>query len=112
MTREDSKKIQVAIDQDLSDLIPGFLDNRRQDLGQIREALGTGNFDDIRRIGHSMKGSGGGYGFEQISQLGQRIENAALDRDTGGIEQAANDLAFFLEQVEVVYVQDPEENTP
>jgi len=110
MTQEDSKKIPVAIDQELSDLIPAFLDNRHKDLSRIRQALDLKNFSTLRQIGHSMKGSGGGYGFEKLSQLGQALEQAALDSNGRAAAQAADDLDNYLTRLEVVYVPDPEDN--
>ena len=36
--------IVVKIDPDLEDLIPGFLDNRRADVGKLRDLLKAQNF--------------------------------------------------------------------
>ncbi|MDH3257475.1 MAG: hypothetical protein OEM27_07640, partial [Nitrospinota bacterium] len=58
-----SEKIRVRIDRDLQDLIPEYLKNRGKDLLAYRQALEEGDFDSIAVLGHSMKGSGGGYGF-------------------------------------------------
>jgi len=39
----DAPAIVVHVDQDLQDLIPEFLDNRRGDVAAIRGALATGD---------------------------------------------------------------------
>ena len=49
-------------DNDLADLIPGFLENRHKDVA-IQEAIEQGNYETIRVLGHTMKGAGGGYGL-------------------------------------------------
>jgi HPt (histidine-containing phosphotransfer) domain-containing protein len=58
----DAEVIVIHADKDLEDLIPEFLDNRRSDVESIRGALANDDYETIRVLGHSMKGSGGGYG--------------------------------------------------
>ncbi|UCD12417.1 MAG: Hpt domain-containing protein [Nitrospinaceae bacterium] len=96
-------KIVVRIDSDLEELIPGYLENRRKDLHAIREALGREDFDTSQRLGHTMKGSGGGYGFDAISAIGMAIEEASKKRSAEKVQCAVGELADFLDRVEVVY---------
>lgn len=95
-------RIPVVIDPDLADLVPGFLNNRRRDVEKLRALLETGNFTDIRMIGHSMKGAGGGYGFDPITDIGAAIERAALAADSVTIEQGIAQLADYLSRIDVV----------
>ena len=98
-----SGKIRIRIDPDLQDLIPDYLDNRGKDLLVYQQALEEDDFDSICVLGHSMKGSGGGYGFNELSNIGRAFEKAAKNRDKESIHQSINDLADFLENLEVVY---------
>ena len=98
-----SEKIQVSIDPDLEDLIPGFLENRLKDVDKIKEALTAGDSETLRSIGHSLKGVGGGYGFDRISELGAEIEVFAKAGDFESINSRVDDFADYLEHVEVVY---------
>ncbi|MGR8949637.1 MAG: Hpt domain-containing protein [Gammaproteobacteria bacterium] len=98
--------IVIKIDPDLEDLIPGFLDNRRADVVKLRNLNASNNFSDIRIIGHSMKGAGGGYGFDEITTIGDLIEKAALANDASKIEEQTAKLADYLARVETV--PDPE----
>lgn len=95
-------RIRVAIEPDLVELIPGYLHNRNQDVLRLREAVAEADYDRIRLLGHSMKGSGGGYGFDAITDLGGRIEHAAQGRDEGAILAATAELEDYLRRVEVV----------
>ncbi|MCC6707423.1 MAG: Hpt domain-containing protein [Gammaproteobacteria bacterium] len=95
-------RIPVVIDPDLADLVPGFLNNRRRDVEKLRAQLEAGNFADIRMIGHSMKGAGGGYGFDPITDIGAAIERAALAADSATIEQGIAQLADYLSRIDVV----------
>jgi len=95
--------VQVTVDKDLEDLIPGFLANRQRDIEKVEAQLANGDFDGIRIVGHSMKGSGGGYGFPFITEIGARLERAAIARDVDIIRNAISELRHYLAQVEIVY---------
>jgi HPt (histidine-containing phosphotransfer) domain-containing protein len=92
----------VLVSSELRELIPGFLANRRLDIAQLREALARGDFDAARRIGHSLRGAGGGYGFPEITRLGAEIEARAKARgpDLPGVVDA---LADYLDGVDVIF---------
>jgi Hpt domain len=95
-------RIAVTIDPDLAELVPGFLNNRRRDVDKLTTLLEAGNFADIRMIGHSMKGAGGGYGFDPITDIGDIIERAALAADSAVIRASIERLADYLARVDVV----------
>lgn len=95
-------KIQIHVDPDLADLIPGFLDKRRKDTVALLTALDDGEFETVRILGHSMKGSGGGYGFDAISEIGAALEQAAKGKNTDEIRQQVSDLSGYLDRVEVM----------
>jgi HPt (histidine-containing phosphotransfer) domain-containing protein len=97
-----SNKIIVHVDPDLEDLIPGFLNNRAKDVESIRALLDSDDLDQIRILGHSMKGAGGGYGFDRITEIGDVIETAALAGDVSVIRDANEQLADYLARVEPV----------
>ncbi len=96
-------RIIIRADRDLEDLIPGFLDNRRQDIATIKNLLVSGDFDAIARLGHDMKGSGKGYGFDDITRLGMHIEQYAKEKNTAGIGKQLRALGGYLDRVEVRY---------
>ena len=98
-----SEKIRVHIDSDLRDLIPDYLKNREKDLLVYQQALEEENFDTIAILGHTMKGSGGGYGFNDLSDIGRAIEKAAKNKDKKSVRQSINDLTDYLNKLEIVY---------
>ena len=97
-------EIIVEIDEDLEDLIPGFLGNRRKDITALKTALAEANFDAAREIGHALKGAGGGYGFHAISETGRAIEDAGRTHDPARLKAGIEDLADFLARVRAVFV--------
>ena len=96
-------KIVVIVDVDLEDLIPGFLENRKKELTTLRAALGEANYQSIQSIGHSMKGVGGGYGFDGITELGRDLESAAKNQDRDGLAALVEKYADYLDRIEVKY---------
>ncbi len=96
-----AEPIRVTVDEDLLDIIPGYLDGRRADVATIRSLVEAGDFEQARVLGHRMKGSGGGYGFEAITEIGLRIEMAAKSAEGDAILAALDALADFLDRVEI-----------
>jgi HPt (histidine-containing phosphotransfer) domain-containing protein len=96
-------KIIVHVDPDIEDLIPGFLENRHKDIKNIGAALAQGDFETIRFLGHSMKGAGGSYGFDAITDIGKSLEQAAIAQDAGEIKKSLQELFAYLDSIEVVY---------
>lgn len=103
MEETDSRRIRIKADRELEDLIPGFLENRRKDIESIRLHLVSGDYDAAERLGHSMKGSGGGYGFEEITSIGLLIERFAKEKNSDAITKQLESLADYLDRVEVFY---------
>ena len=101
--KRDSNKIVVRVDPDIADLIPGFLENRQKDIKTIEETLQKGDYDILQRMGHTLKGTGGGYGFDEITDIGLRIENAAKEKNADEILRQVQGLSDYLGKVEVVY---------
>lgn len=99
----DSGPIIVKVDSDLEDIIPGFLQNRQSDIEAILEALDKDDYESIRILGHNMKGAGGGYGFEVITDIGSAIEQAAKNNDADEIKRSLDELSTYLEQIEIVF---------
>ena len=97
-------KIVVNVDEDLEELIPGFLTNRGTDVDSLREALVAGDVAKIQSTGHSLKGVGGGYGFDKLSEIGADLENAAKQQNLDEIQLLIEAMANYLERIEVVFV--------
>ena len=103
MEENQSEKIIAHVDNDLADLIPGYLANRKKDIIAIHDALEKKDLETIQILGHSMKGSGGGYGFETITEIGTLMEKAAKEGRYESISLQVKRLEDYLRRVEVVY---------
>ena len=93
----------VVIDADLEPLIPGYMERRNEDIAALATALKDGDFSAIQGIGHNLKGSGAGYGFDDISTFGGSLEQAGKDADKDSAKSAFESLRDYLEQIELRY---------
>lgn len=94
------EKIIIHIDDaDVLELAPGYLSKRRNELDVLRDAAATGDFETLRSLGHQMKGSGGSFGFDRISQIGGNLETSAKAQDAQAIERQIADLQDYLNRV-------------
>lgn len=101
--RNADNDIILYIDQDLEEIVPGFLENRRRDVQTLEAALQENNLAQIQLIGHRMRGDGGGYGFDAISTIGAALEQASAREDRDAIRRQIAELIDFLDRVTVVY---------
>lgn len=97
------EKTKVYIDSDLQVLIPQFMENRKADINKLEELLSKSDFEQIRIIGHSMKGSGGGYGFDYLTELGSQIEKEAEFENKARIKELVAELKNYLANLEIIY---------
>src|SRR5262245_62340257 len=98
---ENSYKVVVA--KDLEDLIPTFLKNRNKEVDTLRAALAAADFDQLRQLGHRMKGVGNSYGFARVSVIGKEIEDGARSGDRAALESLIARYADFLTKVQITY---------
>lgn len=99
----DNEPIAVTVERDLEALIPTFMQRRHDDVVKLREALASDDLATIRVLGHSMKGSGGGYGFHGISEIGAAIEVAAKSADRDSIASNVARLADYLSRLQIEF---------
>ncbi|MEY4705054.1 MAG: hypothetical protein RL042_1256 [Nitrospirota bacterium] len=96
-------KAVVHVDADFEALIPKFMVNRRGEVQAMREALSRQDFESLCKIAHGMKGTGGSYGFDDLTTMAATLEQAAKVKDLATVTQTLNAIATYLESVEVVY---------
>ena len=94
---------KVTVARDLQDLIPVFMSNRKKELDTLRVALASADFEQLRQLGHRMKGVGNSYGFNHVSTLGKYIEDGARSGDRAGLEARIAEYADYLSKVQIAY---------
>ncbi len=86
---------------DDEDLVREVLTAFRQDtpalLAALREAVESGDADQIRRRAHAIKGTAGDIGADALREIAARIENAGAQEDA---DEAAALLPLLIEQLD------------
>jgi HPt (histidine-containing phosphotransfer) domain-containing protein len=100
MNAEDYK---VTVAKDLADLIPVFMKNRHKELDALRAALAAADFEQLRQLGHRMKGVGNSYGFMHVSTLGKYIEDGARSGDRAALQASISEYQDYLAKVQIAY---------
>ena len=93
----------VHVDASFAPLIPRFMTNRKKEVITMRAALTAQNFGTVREISHGMKGAGGSYGFDRITEMAAVIEQAAKNGIRDAIDRELNSLGSYLDHVEVIF---------
>ena len=96
------QRIRVEVEPDLIDLIPDFLTRKQVDLQTLEGALESGDFTTIAALGHKIKGEGGSFGFDAISEISAALEATAKKSDRESARQLVTDLSDYLKKIEVV----------
>ena len=73
-----------------------YINHTSKELVSIMDNLETNSFDSLRTFGHNIKGSGGMYGFNEVTEIGAVIEAAAKDEDMALIKSNLKSLDLFL----------------
>jgi len=94
---------QVRVARDLEDLIPVFMKNRAKEVDALRAALAADNMEQLRQLGHRMKGVGNSYGFAHVSEIGKRVEDAAKAGDKAALQACIDEYAGYLAKVTITY---------
>jgi PAS domain S-box-containing protein len=94
--------ITVHTPPEVAGLVPGFLQNRRNEVVVIREALEQGDFKTVAHLAHGMRGAGGSWGFDGISEIGAGMEQAAETADREAALGWLGKLVRYLDEVAVL----------
>ena len=99
----NNESVTVVVAKDLADLIPTFMNNRRKEVDALRVALAATDFEQLRQLGHRMKGVGNSYGFAKISVFGKHVEDGARSGDRASLEATIQEYGDYLAKVRVTY---------
>jgi chemotaxis protein histidine kinase CheA len=98
-----SEKKIVYIDQDFKEIVPEFIEAFNQNILEIKDYLKAEDYYALRVIGHNLKGTGGGYGFDEISDIGHKLNMAAKEKDSKSIDELIPDLESYFSRITIIY---------
>lgn len=73
-----------------------YIERRKRDLEELKLAFSSGNLESFQRIGHQLKGNGATYGYEELGELGRRMEEAGSDKDKSKAETCLFELIDWV----------------
>ncbi len=97
------ENLVVHPDKDLEDLIPTFVQNRRNELEEIDAALAKADFEFIRRTAHTWKGICRPYGFIYLETLSKALEVAGEEENQAKTQGIAIEIRSYLKKVRIIY---------
>jgi two-component system sensor histidine kinase/response regulator len=94
--------VRVAQIPAFYDLTKTYLEKQRAQAPKIRELLMANDLTQIAFVAHGLKGSGGSFGFPEITTFGGAMEQAAKQGDAAAVAAALDRLEQYLTRVELV----------
>lgn len=95
--------IRVIVSSEFQDIMPRYLEIRVEELEQLRAAIDAEDAPLVRMLGHRLKGSGGSYGFDELSRLGIELETAGMEERLSDACRLMKELEYYLSNLEIIY---------
>tara|TARA_Y100001960_G_scaffold309191_1_gene367317 strand:+ start:924 stop:1202 length:279 start_codon:yes stop_codon:yes gene_type:complete len=83
-------------DDEWAEMQEMYINHTSKELNNIIANFDSATFDSLRTFGHNIKGSGGMYGYEEITAIGSEIEAMAKDENRNSIKSQLDILKEFL----------------
>lgn len=99
--------LRAFVSNDIADLVPRFLENRRRDVDALREAVRSRSTGRLEFLATRMYAAGNPYGFRQITTFGRLIREACASGRLEGVDEVIDEYERYLEVVEVEFVAAP-----
>lgn len=90
----------LASDPDLGEIVDMFVEEMPARVQALADCLSSGDWTQLGRYAHQMKGACGSYGFDQLTVPAARLEHACRDtQDEGLIRDALEELTSLCQRV-------------
>ena len=83
-------------DDEWAEMQEMYINYTFKELNTIKENMGSPSFDTLQTFGHNIKGSGGMYGFNEITNMGAEIESASKQENLEEIKSNLDKLEVIL----------------
>ena len=104
MESPPQEKLSAPVKTSVKDLIPAYLNNCRQNVIDMGEALDRVDFETVTILGHNMSGSGAMFGFQPITDFGAALQLAAESSDATASRKHIGELSIYLDQLKAIPV--------
>ncbi|MEO0422368.1 MAG: Hpt domain-containing protein [Pseudomonadota bacterium] len=86
-------------DQDLAELTRGFLRRKQEEFVPLSRGPRL-DLEGLANAAHRLRGSGGAYGFDVLSDIAERLEQAAAREQHDAARQALTELLALLDSLQ------------
>lgn len=100
-----TEQIIIKVDEDLAEIMPRYLEIRQKEMLELEQAVESEDFDQIRMLGHKLKGTGSAYGFDELSRLGTLIEDKACEKNMNDVPKFTSEVRHFLDNLEIEFIE-------
>lgn len=77
--------VDSTLDEEIREMMPGYLENRSKDLALLSSASASGDFQQCATIFHRIKGTAASYGFKELGLLAELGEKQAKAGDSASL---------------------------
>ena len=89
----------MADDPDLGEIVDMFVDEMPDRIANLLAQFESGNWEELRRAAHQLKGAAGSYGFDTISPSAANLEDSLSDgKPEAEIQKAADSLVALCQR--------------
>jgi CheY-like chemotaxis protein len=99
-SREQEAPIVLRVKTSLADRAPAYLQNCRQNVIVMLDALDRVDFETVASLGHQMRGSGGAYGFQPITDICIALQEAGEIADADVSRKCVGELSNYLDGID------------
>jgi HPt (histidine-containing phosphotransfer) domain-containing protein len=94
---------QYVDDPDIMPILGGYVERLGNQVDEMRAALGDARFEDLHRLAHRMKGSGGNYGYPMLTDAAKDLEDAAKAQNLLSAGRVLHQVALLCRAIEKGY---------
>jgi HPt (histidine-containing phosphotransfer) domain-containing protein len=89
-------------DPDMLELVQSFAEELPERARSLEDLVASERLDELQTLAHQLKGAGGGYGFQPITDVAGELEQALKEgRDLSAVKQWTDQLCAVLRAVVV-----------
>jgi len=96
----------VEVDADLEELIPSFLESKKEELRQLKIKLDANDYEPVRQISHKLKGAFNMYGFRFLSDACATMEAVSPRGERVKIQEQLDAIDHFMENMTLQFTDD------
>lgn len=75
-----------------------YIERRRVDLENCKQALEKKDFEVLARVGHQIKGNAATFGYEELGEIAIALEEQALAKHSENLSKILAKFSKFLSQ--------------